>query len=153
MVLEPSQRHGSPRSSTRSASDRLYLPHCLCPSLPVPLSLSVSVRLCLFLSVSACLTVSACLCLGNGYHCDEPGCYQLTSHLPAYDELCLARVASISRSVCVRLFPSLFSLPVSVCLTVSVCLCLSLSVSVCIVSQLRCRPFFRRNCGYRCASA
>merc|ERR1711865_363931 len=32
----------------------------------------------------------------EGYICYEPGCYQLTSHLPAYDELCLARVASIS---------------------------------------------------------
>ena len=30
------------------------------------------------------------------YHCDEPGCYQLTSHMPTYDEFCLARVASIS---------------------------------------------------------
>jgi hypothetical protein len=33
---------------------------------------------------------------GGGYHCDEPGCYQLTSHLPTYEEFCLARVASIS---------------------------------------------------------
>ena len=32
----------------------------------------------------------------EGYRCYEPGCYQLTSHLPAFDELCLARVASIS---------------------------------------------------------
>jgi hypothetical protein len=41
-------------------------------------------------------TVRLAAANGNGYHCFEPGCYQLTSHLPAYDELCLARVASIS---------------------------------------------------------
>ena len=41
-------------------------------------------------------TVRLAAAPGNGYHCDEPGCYQLTTHLPAYDELCLARVASIS---------------------------------------------------------
>lgn len=34
----------------------------------------------------------------EGYRCYEPGCYMLTSHLPAYDELCLARVASISKN-------------------------------------------------------
>ena len=34
---------------------------------------------------------------GSGYRCYESGCYQLTSHLPAYDELCLARVASVSK--------------------------------------------------------
>jgi hypothetical protein len=27
----------------------------------------------------------------NGYRCYEPNCYQLTSHLPAFDELCLVR--------------------------------------------------------------
>lgn len=36
---------------------------------------------------------------GGGYHCDEPGCYHLTSHMPTYDEFCLARVASISVSL------------------------------------------------------
>jgi hypothetical protein len=41
-------------------------------------------------------TVRLAAAPGSGDRCDEPGCYQLTSHLPAYDELCLARVASIS---------------------------------------------------------
>lgn len=41
-------------------------------------------------------TVRLAAAPGNGYHCDEPGCYALSTHLPAYDELCLARVASIS---------------------------------------------------------
>jgi hypothetical protein len=33
----------------------------------------------------------------NGYHCFEAGCYQLTSHLTATEEWCLAEVASISK--------------------------------------------------------
>jgi len=32
---------------------------------------------------------------GEGYRCYEPGCYRLTSHLPVFAELCLARVDSI----------------------------------------------------------
>ena len=32
----------------------------------------------------------------NGYRCYEGPCYQLTSHLPASEEYCLAHVASIS---------------------------------------------------------
>jgi hypothetical protein len=41
-------------------------------------------------------TVRLAAAAAEGYRCYEPGCYQLTDHLPAYDELCLARVASIS---------------------------------------------------------
>jgi hypothetical protein len=41
-------------------------------------------------------TVRLAAANGGGYHCDEPGCMQLTTHLPTYDEFCLARVASIS---------------------------------------------------------
>jgi len=41
-------------------------------------------------------TIRLAAASAEGYRCYEPGCYQLTSHLPAYDELCLARVASIS---------------------------------------------------------
>jgi len=33
---------------------------------------------------------------GNGYRCYEGPCYQLTSHLPSSDTLCLSSVASIS---------------------------------------------------------
>ena len=33
----------------------------------------------------------------NGYHCFEAGCYQLTPHLSATEEWCLAEVASISK--------------------------------------------------------
>jgi hypothetical protein len=42
-------------------------------------------------------TVRLAAVQGSGYRCYESGCYQLTSHLPAYDELCLARVASVSK--------------------------------------------------------
>lgn len=43
-------------------------------------------------------TVRLAAGFAEGYRCYEPGCYMLTSHLPAYDELCLARVASISKN-------------------------------------------------------
>lgn len=42
-------------------------------------------------------TVRLAAAPATGYRCYEEGCYQLTSHLPAYDELCLAKVASISK--------------------------------------------------------
>jgi len=41
-------------------------------------------------------TVRLAAAAAEGYRCYEPNCYQLTTHLPAYDSLCLSRVASVS---------------------------------------------------------
>ena len=40
--------------------------------------------------------LSLAMAAANGYRCYEGPCYQLTTHLPAVDEYCLAHVASIS---------------------------------------------------------
>jgi len=42
-------------------------------------------------------TVRLAAVQGSGDFCYEEGCYRLTSHLPTYDEFCLARVASVSK--------------------------------------------------------